>query len=366
MTDRGATLAPINLDDYETLARERLQRELYEFFAGGAGDEVTLRGNRDRFEAIAIRPRVLVDVSERALATTALGTTIDCPVLIAPTAYQRMAHPEGELATARAAKDAGTIMVMSTAATSPVADVSAVGAPLWFQLYVYRDRTVTVDIVHEAEARGCRALVLTVDTPMVGRRERDVRNRFVVPDAIRRLPGPVPQGEASIFATHFTHPRDEALTWRDIDWLASHTTLPIVLKGVLRADDASRAVEHGARALIVSNHGGRQLDSVIATIDALPEVADATQGRVELYLDGGVRRGTDVLKALALGARAVLIGRPIVWGLVANGSEGARHVLELLRAELDLAMALSGCPSLVDITRDLVTRPCGPSAPGPR
>ena len=351
----------LNLAEIELAARERLTALAYEYYVGGANDEVTVRENRAAFEQLAIRYRVLVDVSKRTPKTAVLGTPIDFPVLVAPTAFQRLACDDGELATARAASAAGTIMILSTAATTSIEHVAAVGGKQWFQLYVYADRSLTKALVERAEACRMSAIVLTVDAPVLGRRERDLRNRFHLPDGIKlanvpssgSVPMPTGHGESGL-ANHFASGIDAGLTWKDIEWLRSLTKLPVLIKGVVRGDDAARAVEHGASGIIVSNHGGRQLDTAIPTIRALPEVVDAVQGRIEVLLDGGVRRGTDVIKAVALGARAVLVGRPVVWGLAADGEQGARRVLELLRAEIDLAMALCGCATVSDITRDLV------------
>ena len=351
----------LNLTEIELAARERLAPLAYEYYVGGANDEVTIRENRAAFERLSLRYRVLVDVSRRSTSTTVLGTRVDFPVLVAPTAFQRLACDEGEMATARAAAASGTVMILSTASTCTIEDVGAIGGNLWFQLYVYADRGMTKALVERAEASGMRAIVLTVDAPMLGRRERDLRNRFHLPDGVRlanvpssgSVPMPTGHGESGL-ANHFASGIDAALTWKDVDWLRSITKLPVLIKGIVRGDDAVRAVDHGAAGVIVSNHGGRQLDTAIASVRALPEVAEAVAGRAEVLLDGGVRRGTDVIKALALGARAVLLGRPVVWGLAAAGESGARRVLELLRAEVDLAMALCGCPSVGDISRDLV------------
>jgi 4-hydroxymandelate oxidase len=346
----------LNLAEIELAARERLTPLAYEYYVGGANDEVTIRENRAAFERLSLRYRVLVDVSRRSTSTTVLGTSVDFPVLVAPTALQRLACDEGEMATA-----SGTVMILSTASTCTIEDVGAIGGHLWFQLYVYADRGMTKALVERAEASGMRAIVLTVDAPMLGRRERDLRNRFHLPDGVRlanvpssgSVPMPTGHGESGL-ANHFASGIDAALTWKDVDWLRSITKLPVLIKGIVRGDDAARAVDHGAAGVIVSNHGGRQLDTAIASVRALPEVAEAVAGRAEVLLDGGVRRGTDVIKALALGARAVLLGRPVVWGLAVGGESGARRVLELLRAEVDLAMALCGCPSVDDISRDLV------------
>jgi len=351
----------LNLAEIELAAREQLAPLAYEYYVGGANDEVTIRENRAAFERLSLRYRVLVDVSRRSTSTTVLGTSVDFPVLVAPTAFQRLACDEGEMATARAAAASGTVMILSTASTCTIEDVGAIGGHLWFQLYVYADRGMTKALVERAEASGMRAIVLTVDAPMLGRRERDLRNRFHLPDGVRlanvpssgSVPMPTGHGESGL-ANHFASGIDAALTWKDVDWLRSITKLPVLIKGIVRGDDAARAVDHGAAGVIVSNHGGRQLDTAIASVRALPEVAEAVAGRAEVLLDGGVRRGTDVIKALALGARAVLLGRPVVWGLAVGGESGARRVLELLRAEVDLAMALCGCPSVDDISRDLV------------
>jgi 4-hydroxymandelate oxidase len=351
----------LNLAEIESAARERLTALAYEYYVGGANDEVTVRENRAAFERLALRYHVLVDVSRRSTATTVLGTPVDFPVLVAPTAFQRLACDDGELATARAAAASGTVMILSTASTCSIEDVGAIGGRLWFQLYVYSDRGLTKALVERAEAAGMKAMVLTVDAPILGRRERDLRNRFHLPDGIRlanvpssgSVPMPTGHGESGL-AQHFASGIDASLTWKDLDWLRSITRLPMVIKGIVRGDDAALAVQHGAAGIIVSNHGGRQLDTSIASIRALPEVAAAVGGRAEVLLDGGVRRGTDVIKAIALGARAVLVGRPVVWGLAAAGESGARRVLELLRAEVDQAMALCGCPTVGDISRDLV------------
>jgi 4-hydroxymandelate oxidase len=360
-------MEPVNLFDLEAIARERLSRDALGYYASGAEDEVTLRENRAAFERLSLAYRVMVDVSRREMATTVLGQPVAMPVLTAPTAFHCLACPEGELATVRAAGAAGTIMILSTLSNTRVEDVvAAASGPVWFQLYVYRDRQATEGVVRRAEAAGCRALVLTVDAPLLGRRERDIRNRFRLPPGLavaNMLPegyGELPQAAAdSGLAAYFATLLDPALTWRDVAWLRSITHLPVLVKGIVRPDDALRAVEAGAAGIVVSNHGGRQLDTSPATIDVLPEIAEALDARghrIELLLDGGVRRGTDVLKALALGAKAVLVGRPVLWGLAANGAAGAALALRMLRDELDLAMALAGAPTLADVTRDLVRR----------
>jgi len=340
----GPVADPVNVWDYEQLAEEKLDANAHAYFAGGAGDEVTLRDNLAAFERRKLRPRVLVDVRSVSTATTVLGTDVALPILIAPLALQAMAHPDGEVATARAAAGAGTIMCLSTASTIRPAEVAAAapGAPRWFQVYVFQNRSETKELIDEAVDNGFSALVLTVDTPYLGRRERDIRIDFKIPEHLTVV--------GDIFGGGF----DAALSWRDLEWLAGYE-LPVVVKGILTAEDARLACEHGAAAVVVSNHGGRQLDGVPATLDALEEVVEAVDGRAEILLDGGVRRGTDALKALALGARGVLIGRAMVWGLAARGEEGVADVLRLLRDEVELGLALLGCASPADVTRAHVT-----------
>jgi isopentenyl diphosphate isomerase/L-lactate dehydrogenase-like FMN-dependent dehydrogenase len=332
--------APVNVWDYERLAEQKLDANAHAYFVGGAGDEVTLRENLAAFERRKLRPRMLVDVSTVSTATTVLATEVALPILIAPLALQRMAHPEGELATARAAAAAGTIMCLSTATTARPAEVAAAapGAARWFQVYVFPDRSATEELIAEAVDNGFSALVLTADTPYLGRRERDIRVDFQIPEHL------------TVAGNIFGHGFDASLSWRDLEWLAGYR-LPVVVKGILTAEDAHLACEHGAAAVIVSNHGGRQLDGVPAALDALEEVVEAVDGRAEVLLDGGVRRGTDALKALGLGARAVLIGRAMVWGLAAAGEEGVKDVLRLLRDEVELGLALLGCASPADVTR---------------
>jgi isopentenyl diphosphate isomerase/L-lactate dehydrogenase-like FMN-dependent dehydrogenase len=281
-----------------------------------------------------------------------LGHDVSMPVLVAPVAFQRVAHPDGEVAMARAAKASGTIMCLSTMATSTPEQVAEVGGPRWFQLYVFRDPGVTAELVARAKDAGFTALVLTVDTPILGRRERDFRTGFTIPPEIT-----IPSlGQGGLTPVETFALLSQSVSWRDVERLAADSGLPVVVKGVITAEDAQLACEHGAAAIVVSNHGGRQLDGVSATIDALPEVVEAVEGRIEVLIDGGVRRGADVIKALALGARAALVGRPTLWGLAADGEAGARHVLELLRDEILLALKLVGCVSPSDVSRDRVQR----------
>ena len=353
---------PINLDEYEALARERSPKMVFNYYAGGANDELTVAENKSAWGRIRLRPRVLVDVSRIDTSTTVLGQTLKMPVLTAPCAFNTLAHPEGECAVARATAATGIIQVVSTAATKSFEEISgASGGRRWFQLYCYRDRGVTRGLVQAAEAAGFSALCLTVDVPVLGRREREIRDRFQLPPGVTMVnlePFAADRLAAtdnpSSLAAYVNDLWDSSLTWEVIGWLRSITKMPVVVKGILTAEDARLALERGVAAIVVSNHGGRQLDGAVPTCEALPEVVEAVGGRVEVLVDGGIRRGADVVKALALGARAVLIGRPYLWGLAVNGEEGVRHVLELLRDEIQLAMALVGRPAVKDIDRTLV------------
>ncbi len=334
-------MEPVNVFDYETLAQARLEPNVWSYYSSGSDDEVTLRANRTAFERIRLRPRMLVDVSTCDMRTTVLGTPLSMPILLAPTAFHGLAHPEGECATARAAGKANTLMVASTSSTRSLEDIAReASGPLWFQLY-FSDRKSSEELVHRAEAAGYRAIVITVDAPRWGHKERAIRSGFSIPAKAN-------------FTDQDAAKENISLTWASLVWLRSLTSLPLVLKGIFTSEDAILAVKHGMDGIIVSNHGGRQLDGVSASIEVLPEVVKAVDGRCEVYLDGGIRRGTDILKALALGARAVLVGRPILWGLAVSGAEGVSHVLEILRSELALAMVLAGRPTLDDVDRSLV------------
>ena len=354
--------APVNLLDIEARAFERLSRETADYFAGGAEDEVTLRANREAFDSLLLRPRYLVDVSERDLRTTVMGTPVELPVLLAPTGFQQLAHPDGEIATARAAHRAGTIMTLSTFSTISLEDVQrATPGPKWFQLYVHKDRGLTRSLVTRAHMAGYTALMLTVDVPVLGRRERDIRNGFVLPPTLRVANFDMGTAETlqdadddSGLAQFHRGLREPAFTWKEVDWLATLSPLPILLKGVLRGDDAAIALDHGIKGIIVSNHGGRQLDCAVPGIRALPDVVEHVAGRCEVLMDGGVRRGTDIVKAVALGARAVLIGRPLVWGLAWDGAAGIETVLRILRDEFDTALALCGATSVNDLPTGLI------------
>lgn len=356
----SAIANPINVAELEELAKAKLPKPVYDYYASGAHDEVTLRRNRAAYEAIELHYRVLVDVANPDLSTEMLGRPVAMPVAIAPTAFQKMAHPDGELATARAASEAGVLMTLSTLSTTSLEDVAASSltlqeaglrnaAPRWFQLYVYRDREATLELVRRAEDNGYDAIVFTVDAPYLGVRERDVRNSFTLPAGLsvanltKSQMDALPEVERqSGLAAYFADLLEPALGWDTLDWLVESTSLPVVLKGVVRPDDALRAADHGAAAIVVSNHGGRQLDTSPATISVLPRVAQAVGSSLEVYVDGGVRRGSDVVKALALGARGVLVGRPVLWGLAWDGARGVSRVLDMLRHELRLAMALCG------------------------
>jgi isopentenyl diphosphate isomerase/L-lactate dehydrogenase-like FMN-dependent dehydrogenase len=345
-------MEPINVRDYERLAEERLDAGAFAYYAGGAGDEWTLRENEAAFRRWVLRPRVLVDVGSVTTETTVLGTEISMPILVAPTAFHRLAHPDGELATARAAAAAGTIMCLSTLATAGAAEVAeaAPGAPRWYQLYWHPDRGITRAVVEEAADAGFAAIVLTVDLPVLGNRERDLRTGFTVPDELVPAFTKTASHAAAAGSEVLGWMVDPSLTWSDLEWLRSLSDLPLLVKGVLTAEDAVLAVEHGCAAVVVSNHGGRQLDGVRASLDALPEVVEAIGERCEVLVDGGVRRGTDVVKALALGARAVLVGRAVLWGLAHDGQAGVERVLRLLRAETELALALTGCAAPERVT----------------
>ncbi len=349
----------LTLGDWRRAARAALPATAWRYFASGADAQRTLRDNVRAWRRWQLWPHVLVDVAARELATTVLGTPMSMPVMIAPTAYHKLAHAEGELATARGAAAADVTYCVSTLATTSLEDVAAAtSAPKWFQLYVHRDAALTASLVARAQAAGYRALVITVDTPLLGRRLGDERYGFSLPPELT-MPNllahlPPTEDHASALARYFAERHAETFCWRDLERVRASTTMPIVVKGILRGDDAARAVELGCAGVIVSNHGGRQLDDTPATIDALPEVVDAVAGRADVLIDGGVRCGADVLKALALGARAVLVGRPALWGLAAGGADGVRGVLEVLRVELSRAMALAGVTSVQKVPRDLV------------
>ncbi|KAF3325683.1 peroxisomal (S)-2-hydroxy-acid oxidase GLO3-like protein [Carex littledalei] len=350
-----------NVCEYEELAKKKLPKMVYDYYSAGAEDQWTLKENREAFSRILFRPRVLVDVTKIDMTTTVLGFKISIPIMIAPSAMQKMAHPDGELATARAAASAGTIMTLSSLATCSVEEVNATGPGIrFFQLYVYKDRNIVRQLVRRAEKAGYKAIALTVDTPRLGRREVDIKNKFTLPPNLTLKNfenldlGKMDKANDSGLAAYAASQVDQSLSWKDVKWLQTITSLPILCKGIMTAEDTRMAIEYGAAGIIVSNHGARQLDYTPATITCLEEVVKEANGRVPVFLDGGVRRGTDVFKAIALGASGIFIGRPVLYGLAVDGEAGIKNVLKMLRNELEMTMALSGCTSLEDITRDRV------------
>lgn len=333
----------INLFDVEKRAVERMTPMAYEYVASGAADEFTLRWNRQALDSIKLNARVLVDVRELDTRVSLFGMDLAYPILIAPTAYHKITHPEGEIATARGAGAASAVYIVSSFTNTLLSEIARVATqPLWFQLYVRDDRELTKALVQEAEAQGCRALCVTVDTPVAGVRNRQQRVNFAMPEGI------ITPHMTDAFAV------TKSLTWKDVEWLQSFTRIPILLKGILNPDDAELAVQAGVSGIVVSNHGGRNLDTVPATIEALPRIAERVNKRVPILMDGGIRRGTDVLKAIALGASAVLVGKPICFGLACCGAEGVAQVLNILRTELELAMALTGRATISEIDESVI------------
>jgi (S)-2-hydroxy-acid oxidase len=362
-----AHFEPVNLFEFEALAKLKLPKMVYDYYSSGADDQYTLADNIEAFKRLRLVPRVLVDISAQDISTTILGVPSSFPLVIAPTAMQRMAHPDGECATARAAAKNGVIMTLSSWSTTSIEQVAkaAPGAPRWFQLYVYKDRDVTAKLVRRAEKAGYLAIALTVDTPRLGRREADIHNKFSLPSHLTMAnfveegdaeKSHMEQGAGSGLAAYVASLIDRSLSWKDIAWLKSITRLPILVKGVVTRADAEIAVRNGVAGIIVSNHGARQLDTSLATIDCLEEVVAGAQGKVPVFVDSGVRRGTDIVKSLALGAQAVQIGRGVLWGLAVGGEEGVDRVLKLLRDEFELALGLCGCRSVKDIRREMVVR----------
>ena len=331
----------------------------YAYLAAGAADEITLRRNRECFDRIRLKPRVLVDVSRVDTRLELFGQSLDFPILLAPCAYHQLFHPEGEIATARGAAAAKAILVVSTFATVAIEEIAqSTTARLWFQLYVNPDHAFTREMVERAEAAGCQVLCITVDTPILGTRDREKRSGFRLPPGMERA-NLQQLGTEAARAQHHSKSAvynllEPALTWDTVSWIRSLTKMPVILKGILTPEDARLAVEHGVSGILVSNHGGRNLDTVPATVEALPGVVEAVQGRCPILLDGGIRRGTDIVKALALGAQAVLIGRPYLWGLAVAGAEGVERVVSILRAELEATMRLCGTPGLDQINRSVL------------
>ena len=347
-------VGPVNIFEFQELAEQGLPKAEADFIAGGATDEITLRRTRAAFDSIMLRPRMLVDISQRDLSTTVLGQRIEFPVMLDPAGGHGRAHPEGELATARAAGAMGTVMLLSSGSTYTLEEVSeAASGPIWFQQFLFKDRGLTKEMAQRAQDAGYTALCITLDSTIRAKRERNIRNSYT------SLPSPnyaglelaerqawdlssdAPVGVSALI--------NRSATWSELEWLAANTSLPLPVKGIMTGEDARLCVDHGPKALIVSNHGARQPDTTFASIEVLPEVVAAVDGRLEVYLDGGIRRGTDVLKALALGARAVLIGRPLFWGLAVDGEAGLRSVLQMLWDELDIAMGMCGRPTIGSI-----------------
>ncbi len=341
-----------NLADLKPLARERIDEGPWGYIAGGSEDEATLSANEQAFARWRFVPRVLRDVSDVSTAGRVLGTDVPLPVLVAPTAYHCLAHPDGEVATAQGAADVGTVFTMSTLANRTLEDVAGGSdGPRWMQVYVFRDRALTESLVERAEKAGFQAIVLTVDLPVSGRRERDLRTGFTMPEGLGLGnfedlgSGLTPHGIVG-------EQIDPSLDWGDVSWLQDLTDLPVLVKGVLDPLDAEEAIDAGAAGVVVSNHGGRQLDHTVASLDALPGIVEAVEDRVEVLMDGGVRRGTDVLKALCLGARAVSVGRPVLWGLAVGGRHGVAAVLRHLQEEIQVSMQILGARRLADVTPD--------------
>jgi len=354
----------VSVKQLEPLAAAMLAGPTWDYVAGGAGDERTLAANQDRWADIQLAPRTLVDVSNLDTTTEVLGLSLEHPIVLAPTARHTAYHPDGELATVRGARAAQALYVQSSLGGTPLDPIGKVAAelnqPWWFQLYIQRDRGWTLELVERAVAAGATGLVLTVDTPTLGARDRDKRNNLGAAAGVTYpiLDGaPVAPDETPAHRRIFNPHLSPDITWQDLEWLVGRSPVPVIPKGILRPDDAARAVDSGVAAVIVSNHGARNLDSVPATVDALPGVVSAVANAVPVLVDGGIRRGTDIAKALCLGATAVLTGRPYIWGLTAFGAAGVTHVVEILRTELEMAMALLGAPTIADLTPDLLWPP---------
>lgn len=362
---------PLSYDALEAAAREKLSPEAFGYVAGGAGSEDTMRANREAFARWRIVPRMLRNVAQRDLSVSVLGSTFSVPLLLAPIGVQSIVHPEAEVAVARAAAGLNIPMVLSTASSRSLEEVAdaAGSAPRWFQLYWGRNPDVTASMLQRAEAAGYSAIVVTLDTALLSWRERDLHNAYLpfllgeglanyftdpaFRAALEQPPEADPLTAIRYFIGIFSNP---ALAWEDLRWLREHTKLPIILKGILHYDDARKALEYGVEGLIVSNHGGRQVDGAEASLEALPRVVAAVNGAIPVLFDSGIRRGADMLKALALGARAVLLGRPYIWGLALNGTDGVREVLMNILADFDLTLALSGYASVAEVNAQALTR----------
>lgn len=348
-------LDPVNIFEYEKLAEATLKKGEFDFIAGGATDEITIRRTRSILDSIMIRPRMLVDVSHRDLSTTVLNHKISLPVMLDPAGNHSSAHSDAEIATAKAASTADTLMILSSHASKTLEDVASVSTgPLWFQQYFFSDRGLTTEMAARADEAGYSAICITLDAKISPKRERNIRNNYVGSASPNyshlnlethswKFAADAPSGPMDI--------RSISADWSELEWFCSSTKLPVIVKGIMRGDDARLAADNGAKAIIVSNHGGRYLDTTPTSIEVLPEITDAVQAQAEIYMDGGIRRGTDIYKAIALGARAVLIGRPIFWGLAVNGEQGLSAVLEILRDELDSTMGMCGCTQISNISR---------------
>ncbi len=360
LIERNSFETFLDLKEFEFYAQSTLPENVKAFFSRGAGDEITLEENVSAFDHIKLLPRVLKNVENRSLSTTILGQKIDCPLIIAPMAFQRLAHPEGEIAVSKAAQKHNLIMALSTLSTCSFEEITVNAlTPFWFQLYIYKDRKVTKRLVQLAETAGCQGIVLTVDTPLYGKRIRELRNPLILPSSfeIKNLQNAglnLKDIPPSKLATYLASLLDPAITWDDITWLQSITSLPIILKGIMNPRDILIALDHDINTIIISNHGGRQLDTALSSIETLTLIKDSIRGKVEVILDGGIRKGIDILKALALGAKAVMVGRPILWGLATGGEEGVKRVLTILKTELDLAMALCGHTSISQINEEVL------------
>jgi (S)-2-hydroxy-acid oxidase len=355
------------IGDFEKEAHRILDKNALDYYRSGADEEITLRENRSAFKRWIIRPRMLVDVSTRDLTTEVLGKKVGFPLGVSPSAMQKLAHEDGELANTRAAAAMDTIYILSTIATSSIEEVAKANprGRKWFQLYVYKNREQSLNLIRRAEAAGFEALVLTVDAPYFGKRRANMRNKFHLPPHLRLANFAEGTGESACLMANKSGGSamdqldtlmDQTLTWKDVTWLKNNTRLPVIVKGVMTAEDANLAIAYGVSGIFVSNHGGRQLDTVLASIDALPEIVAEVKGRCDIYLDGGVSSGTDVFKALALGAKMVFAGRPLLWGLSVAGEQGAKRVLEIYKEELDLTMALAGVQNVKNIDGSYVAR----------
>lgn len=348
----------LNTKDFEDFAQRNLESSIFDFFSGGAGDEITLKENQSAYNLIKLIPKILTGVTHPDISTSILSQSVSSPIMIAPMAFQKLGHPQGELETAKGSSRANVLMITSLYTTTPLKNImSETVLKPWFQLYVLKDRGITRGIIELADSLGCHALVLTVDAPVYSKRERELRNPInkdiLLPD-LQTVCEQLGSEKKLSKATELSSFLDPSLSWKDIEWIRSITKMPIILKGILSPEDARLAIECGINGIIVSNHGGRQLDTTVPTIYALPKIVESVNGKIDAYIDGGIRRGVDILKALALGAKAVLVGRPIIWGLVSNGATGVYDVLCLLQEELKLTMALCGVKNIYEITSDLI------------